>query len=125
MFESNHPRLHYKSLKNSWAGLYAALESQHTFRLEVFLGAVAILATLFLGFTTDQMIIVFGIVFLVLTFELFNTALEEVMDLLHPEEHPKIKLAKDLTSGGMLLMVILSVLVALYLFIPALAYRFW
>lgn len=125
MLENHHPKFHYASFKNSWAGIYTALQTQHNFRLEVFLGTVAILAALFLEFTVNKMIIVFGTVFLVLTFELINTAIEEVLDFVHPEEHPRIKLAKDLSAGAMLMVVILSVLVGLYLFLPAILDRAW
>lgn len=125
MFADHHPKFHYASMKNAWAGIYAALQSQRNFRLEVLLGTFAILAALFLEFTTTKMIIVFGTVFLVLTFELINTAIEEVLDFIHPEEHPKIKLAKDLSAGAMLMVVILSVLVGLYLFLPVIVDRFF
>ena len=51
---------------------------------------------------------------------LFNTALESLIDHLHPEMHPAIKIAKDcaagavlLLSGGAVIVGIIVVLVAL------------
>lgn len=42
----------------------------------------------------------------VIAAELFNTALENVIDLVHPDYHAKIKLIKDCAAGGVLLLSI-------------------
>ncbi|MDO8035540.1 diacylglycerol kinase [Janthinobacterium sp. SUN128] len=41
---------------------------------------------------------------LVLAAELFNTALEHLIDHLHPSLHPSIKIAKDCAAGAVLLL---------------------
>ena len=43
---------------------------------------------------------------LVLAAELFNTALEHLIDLLHPGLHPSIKIAKDCAAGAVLILSI-------------------
>lgn len=40
---------------------------------------------------------------LVLAAELFNTALEHALDLLHPEIHPAIKVSKDCAAAAVLI----------------------
>lgn len=40
----------------------------------------------------------------VIAAELFNTALENIIDLVHPDYHAKIKLIKDCAAGGVLLL---------------------
>ena len=40
----------------------------------------------------------------VLAAELFNTALEFVIDRLHPEQHPAIAMAKDCAAGAVLVL---------------------
>lgn len=44
----------------------------------------------------------------VLAAELFNTALEHALDLLHPARHPAIQIAKDCAAGAVLLLSITS-----------------
>lgn len=39
----------------------------------------------------------------VLAAELFNTAVEELADHLHPQEHARIKLVKDLAAAAVLI----------------------
>jgi diacylglycerol kinase (ATP) len=41
---------------------------------------------------------------MVLAAELFNSALEAALDLLYPEEHAAIKLAKDCAAGAVLML---------------------
>ena len=48
---------------------------------------------------------------LVLAAELFNTALEQLIDHLHPSLHPSIKIAKDCAAGSVLLLSVCAVCV--------------
>lgn len=41
---------------------------------------------------------------LVLAAELINTALEQLVDHLHPEQHPRIKIVKDCAAAAVLLL---------------------
>jgi diacylglycerol kinase (ATP) len=50
---------------------------------------------------------------LVLSAELFNTALEHLADKLHPERDPAIKVAKDCAAGAVLILALLAVIVGL------------
>jgi len=54
-------------------------------------------------------------VMLVLAAELFNTALEILVDHLHPDQHPRIKLVKDCAAGAVLVISIAAVGVAVAL----------
>lgn len=49
---------------------------------------------------------------LVLALELVNSAVEEVIDLLHPDIHPAIKRAKDMLAGAVLVTGSASLAVA-------------
>ena len=49
---------------------------------------------------------------LVLALELLNSAMEAVIDLLHPDIHPAIKAAKDMLAGAVLLISVASLAVA-------------
>jgi len=41
---------------------------------------------------------------MVLAAELFNSALEAALDLLHPAPHPSVKIAKDCAAGAVLML---------------------
>jgi undecaprenol kinase len=48
---------------------------------------------------------------MVLAAELFNSALEAALDLLHPAPHPSVKLAKDCAAGAVLMLSISAICV--------------
>ena len=60
-------------------------------------------------------IILFG---LVISAELINTAIEATVDLKCKEINPLAKIAKDTSSGSVLLLAITSVIVGCIIFIP-------
>lgn len=55
---------------------------------------------------------------LVIAFEVINTAIEYTIDLAMPNIHPLAKMAKDASSGAVLIMAITSVIIGLIIFLP-------
>jgi diacylglycerol kinase len=51
---------------------------------------------------------------------MFNTALEEAVDLAYPAVDPKAKIAKDISAGAVLTSAITAIIVGLFLFGPPL-----
>jgi undecaprenol kinase len=47
--------------------------------------------------------------------ELFNTAIEQLADQLHPQQHPGIRIAKDCAAAGVLVAALGALAVALAL----------
>jgi|SRR5919108_724049 diacylglycerol kinase (ATP) len=54
---------------------------------------------------------------LVLSAELFNTAIERLADQLHPQEHPAIRVAKDCAAAAVLVAALGALAVALALLV--------
>ena len=103
------------------SGVSEAWTRERSFRTQVLLGLAAI------GFT-----VVFepGLIWaaavalaiaLVLALELLNTAMECLIDRLHPETAPEIKLAKDIAAGAVLMASIGAVTVGLLMVVSV----FW
>lgn len=57
---------------------------------------------------------------IVIALEAVNSAIEYVVDLVSPEEHPLAGKAKDMAAGAVLLAAIGSVIIAGLIFIPKL-----
>ena len=60
-------------------------------------------------------IILFSIV---IAGELFNTAIETVVDIIMPQKNEKAKIAKDVAAGAVLILAIGSVIAGGMIFIP-------
>ncbi len=50
--------------------------------------------------------------------EFFNTALENIVDMITMDINPYAKKAKDMASSGVLAMALISAIVGLIIFIP-------
>lgn len=88
----------------AWAGIVSAWRSEHSFRLQLAAAAALLLALAWLRPPAVWWALCLVMVFLVLAAELFNTALESLIDHLHPEVHPAIRTAKDCAAGAVLLL---------------------
>lgn len=92
----------HKRLSYSLQGIRSAWKQEANFRIQsvMALGVIAILAALRPPAIWWALLLMnCG---LVLAAELFNTALEQTIDHLHPEIHPAIKIAKDCAAGAVL-----------------------
>lgn len=120
MLSEHHPRNHYNSLKHAWNGFYESLTSSRgrNLRFEVAVAIAALVLAYLFQFDMAQQMIVIATVLLVIGFELLNTAIEEVVNLLHPEKHPIAKAAKDASAASVLAISILAAVVGLYLYLP-------
>lgn len=86
------------------AGIATGWRREASFRTQIGMGALALVALLMLRPAPIWWALVALVVGLILAFELFNAALEGVVDLLHPDIHPEIKAIKDMVAGAVLLL---------------------
>jgi diacylglycerol kinase (ATP) len=93
-------------------GICSAFCLEQSFRIEVLAGAGVLAVLLYMRPSPLWWAIGALVVGLVLVAELFNTALEMLIDHLHPEHHPKIRVVKDIAAGAVLISSTLALLVA-------------
>jgi undecaprenol kinase len=110
----------FKSFSHAYRGLKVSLAEEQNLRLEFVAGVIAMLMGIYLRLSYFEWIVLFITIGLVIGSELFNTALEKTVDLVSPEFHPLAKKAKDAAAAAVLIFSIMSVIVALFLFIPKL-----
>lgn len=108
----------------AFAGLFWALGDQNSFYAHITIStAVVVLAT-----TLDlplwqwiALILAMGGVF---TAELLNTAIEQLVAVLHPQHDPRIGRALDVAAAAVLIASASAVVVGLLILGPAI-YRWW
>ena len=93
------------------AGWREAFARENSFRTQLGMAALALAALLVLRPAPIWWALVGLTCTLVLALELVNSAVEAVIDLLHPGIHPSIKIAKDMLAGAVLLMSCAAVIV--------------
>ena len=94
------------------AGWRAAWARERSFRTQVWLAGCALLVLLLIWPGPVWWAIVAVTCALVLALELINSALEGLIDLLHPEIHPEIKAIKDMLAGAVLAISCAALVVA-------------
>ncbi len=87
----------------AFAGLAAAWRTQPNLRIHAVLAVVVVAGGIWVRLAPLGWGIVALAIGLVVTAELFNTALEAVVDLASPQNHPLAKRAKDVAAAGVLL----------------------
>jgi len=95
------------------AGWREAFARESSFRTQLGMAVLAAVALVVLRPAPVWWALVGLTCALVLALELVNSAVETVIDLLHPGIHPSIKLAKDMLAGAVLVMSCAALVVGL------------
>jgi len=92
-------------------GLRTGWRRERSFRTHIVSAVLALAALLLLRPAPIWWAIVAVVVALVLALELLNSAMEGVIDLLHPGIHPEIKAIKDMVAGAVLVVSLAALIV--------------
>src|SRR5918994_717293 len=89
-----------RSFEHAYRGMISAVRTQRNMRFHVIAAVLVLVASLFVGVSRLELAVLVLTILLVFVTELFNTAMEFVVDLATKEYHPLAKLAKDISAGG-------------------------
>lgn len=106
------------SFKYAIAGIIATFKTQTNMKIHTLIMLTVIIMGIILKISLTQWLICIILFSLVLAGELFNTAIEAIVDMVMPTFHPKAKLAKDAAAGGVLVLAIAAAIIGLLIFIP-------
>lgn len=107
-----------QSFAYAWQGVRYFLSSQRNARIHLVAAVVVVAGGLLLSLSALEMAIILVVIGLVFVAELFNTALEAMIDLATDEWHPLAKASKDLGAAAVLTVAILAAVVGLLIFVP-------
>lgn len=110
-------------LKRSFAfavdGIKYSLKHHPNMRIHIWLSLLAILFGILLPISRIEFIIVLVIIVVGLSVELANTAIETTVDLITKEHRLEAKIAKDVSAAMMLIIAVGSLVIALFIYLPA------
>jgi len=106
------------SFTYAWKGLRYAFRTQLNFKVHSVAALIAICLCYLLEVSTHDWLWIFLAVGLVFTAELFNTALEVLVDLISPDYHPKAGVVKDLAAAAVLISAFVAIAIGLMVFLP-------
>jgi undecaprenol kinase len=103
----------YRRIIFALQGLKSAWLSEKSFRAQILMTLIVLVSLLFLKATPIWWAIIILVIGATLASELINTALEFMIDLLHPDYHPQIGKAKDCAAAAVLVLSVSSILIYL------------
>lgn len=109
-----------RSFKYAWAGIVAFFREEHNARIHLAATVlVIVLSFVFHVSKIEAIALVLATGFVWVT-EIFNTAIEKMMDFISTERNPKIKTIKDLSAAAVLMAALIAVITGCFIFIPKL-----
>ena len=109
-----------RGVRHALAGLGHAVRCERNFQIELALGLGAVLLAWWLGISRIEWLAVVICCGLVLSAELFNTALR-LADTAGPGCSEPVRVVKDVAAGAVLLAAMASLVVGAMVFLPPLA----
>lgn len=107
-----------KSFGYAFQGIYYAFKFNQNLRLHLFSAVVVIIASIFFHVNPFEKGILGVMILLVISAEMVNTAIEEMVDYVIKEHSREAKIAKDVSAGMVLLTAIGSIIVGVLIFGP-------
>jgi diacylglycerol kinase len=108
----------WQSFKNAINGLVFAFKTQRNFKVHLVISFLVLIFSLWLSISLEKFLFLLLAIFLGLTAEMANTAFEKTLDVVNGSYDPKIKIAKDVAAGMMLLMAVGLALIGLLILLP-------
>lgn len=106
------------SFNYAFEGIFHALKFNQNLRIHFVMAALVIIASIVLDVNAFEMGILGVMILLVISAEMVNTAIEEMVDYVINEHKKEAKIAKDVAAGMVLLTAIGSIIVGVLIFMP-------
>ena len=113
-------RSRVRSFGYAFAGWGRVLKYEPNTWIHAFVSVAVIVVAAWLRLPARDWAVLLLTIAIVWAAEFFNTAIEAVVDLVSPEEHPLAKVSKDVSAAGVLLAAITAVLIGLLILGPPL-----
>lgn len=107
-----------RSFGYAWKGIQSCVGKEQNLSFHLIAAMEVIIAGIVLGITRTEWIMVVMCIGTVIAAELFNTAIEKLVDLVSPERHPVAGQVKDIAAGAVLICAVAAAIIGLIIFIP-------
>ena len=112
------------AFRYAFSGWLFVIKSQRNAWIHSVFSVLVLAVSFWLKLTLVEYAIIILTIAMVWTAEFLNTALEAVVDLASPQDHPLAKVGKDVGAAAVLIAALASILVGLLLLGPPLVEKF-
>ena len=107
-----------KSFTYAFNGLRILYQEEHNSRIHLFATVCVVVAGFVFRISPPEWLAVVFAIGLVFGGEIFNSAIEDLADVVCPERDERIKKVKDLSAAAVLVSAITALIIGLIIFIP-------
>ena len=107
-----------KSFRFAFEGLHYFFNTQHNAIVHALATVAAIALAIIAQLPNIKFAIIFIVIGLVWMAELFNTAIEQLCDIVSPQQNARIKYIKDISAAAVLVTALVAATTACIIFIP-------
>ena len=108
----------FLGFKYAWQGIKYAFSTQINFKFHAVSAVLVVVLGAYYKLDLHEWLWIAAAIGLVIASELFNTALEVLVDLVSPEYNVKAGIVKDLASAAVLATAIMAFVIGLCVFLP-------
>lgn len=98
-------------LRAAYHGIIHTFRTQRHMRVHLYITMTVVLGAFLLDLHVREILVLMFMITFVLVAEMFNSAIEAVVDLVSPRYHPLAKFAKDISAGAVLITTIMAIVV--------------
>ena len=109
------------SFAHALRGMGLLVRTQPNARLHLLAAGLVCIAGIYCGLSRMEWLLIVVAIVLVWGAEAFNTALEQLADVVHPAQHPGIGRAKDAAAAAVLIAALGAAVIGVLVFAPHLA----
>jgi diacylglycerol kinase (ATP) len=118
LFHYKNMRKRIKSFGYAIRGIRYVFGTEANMKIHIAISILVIICGIVFAISLTEWIFCLLCIGMVVAAEMLNTAIENVVDLASPEQHPLAGKAKDIAAGAVLICAIISVVIGLLIFIP-------
>ena len=106
------------SFKYAIQGILSSFKTERNMKIHIFVMILVIIAGFILKINKYEWIACILCFAIVISGELFNTAIETVVNMVMPYKNDKAKIAKDIAAGAVLTLAIGAAVIGVIIFVP-------
>lgn len=107
-----------KSFRCAFEGIFYAYRHNQNLRIHFAVGILVVILSVLFRVNSFEKGILGIMILLVISSEMINAAIEQMVDLISTQHKKEAKIAKDVAAGMVLLTTVGSIIVGLLIFIP-------
>lgn len=107
-----------KSFEYALEGIFFSFKENQNIKIHIIIAFLVLIFGFLLGFSRYELFTVGLLIVLVISAEMINCAIEEVVDLLVDQHNEHARIAKDVSAGMVLVISLFALIIGIFAFLP-------